>query len=177
MEYERVEGGAAVVIALVGKTKVLLVRSRNHPDPKWKLIAETVKPGESILNTVKYGLEEEAGLENIKTELGLDGKIARFIDPRILKVVRFGEPELMVKAKFKHWRHFFGVLTTDEVIHQLSQADRFTEESDGRGGFEVEALETMEFPLSGLSDMVGLLRPHAELIRSIPQRTTTEVGT
>lgn len=169
MQYERVEGGAAVVIALISEAKILLVRSRNHPDPKWKLIAETVKPGESILNTLKYGLEEEAGFKDIKTELGSDGKIERFSDSRILKVVEFGEPEYM-RTKVPHYRHFYGVLTTDEVIHQLSGEDHHIEEIDEGGHPEVEDLETMEFPLEMIESVEGLLRSHAELIRSISGR-------
>jgi ADP-ribose pyrophosphatase YjhB (NUDIX family) len=175
VRYEQVEGGAVVVIALISKSKILLVKNLDHPEPKWKLIAETVKPGESILNTLKYGLEEEAGLENIKTELGQDGKIAKFTDPRIIKVVEFGEPEYLEKVRVKHYRHFYGVLASDELLNSLTGERRHTEENDGNGGTEVEALETGTFPISMIGDMPGLLRQHSELIRSIPERVEREI--
>jgi hypothetical protein len=175
MQYERVEGGAAVVAALIGEKNGLFIKNLNRPDPKWKLIAETNKPGESILHTLLSGLAEEAGLKDIKTELGQDGKIARFNDPRIKRVVQFGEPEY-IRSKVPHYRHFFGVMTTDEVIHGLSGAHHHIEEPDGRGGIETEHIETMEFPLAMLDNIPNLLRQHAELIRSIPGKVATEVG-
>lgn len=172
MKYEQVEGGSAAVFALKGETKILLGRNPRRRDPKWKLFAETMKPGESILNTLLAGLTEEAGMTDIKTEMGENGKVARFIDPRIKGVVEFGEREWIASTRIPHWRHFFGVITTDEVINRLSGETHIIEEED-----EVEEIQTMEFPLAMLETLGdSLLRPHAELIRSIPQRKVKEVG-
>lgn len=174
MLHERVDGGACVIIALVGEKNILLIKDLSKIDPKWKLIAETVKPGESYLHTVLAGLTEEAGMKDIKTELGPDNKVARFTDPRILGVVQFGEPEY-VRSKIPHYRYFYGVFTTDEVISSLSGETHHIEEDDGKGGRAIEHIETMHFPLTALESVRDLLRPHAELIRSIPNRQKIDI--
>ncbi len=175
MQYEQMVDGAAVVVALIGESNILLVRNMEHPDPKWKLIAETNKPGESILHTLVSGLEEEAGMEKIETKLGSDGKIVSFIDPRIKEVVQLGEPE-RVNSRIPHFRHFYGVRVADELIHELSGKVHLTEERNGEGKIEGEHLETKEFALVDLDDLgKDLLRQHAELIRSIPGRTRSVV--
>jgi|GEM_PF-2938167 len=176
MQYERVEGGHAVVVAPITGSDILLIRNPDRRDWKWKLVAETQKPGESILQTLKSGLEEEIGLKDIKTELGADGKIARFVDPRIKQVVRLGEPEYLENTRIPHWRHFYGVLLDDSIMSELSGERHTTIENDGRGGTEVEDIHTMKFPLAYLDQIPNLLRQHEELIRSIPQRTRTIIS-
>jgi hypothetical protein len=175
MKYERVEGGSAVVVAPLTQKDIMLIRNPGRLDWRWKLVAETQKPGESILQTLKAGLEEEIGLKDIKTELGADGKVARFVDPRIKQVIKFGEPEYIEKTKIPHWRHFYGVVLDDVTMSQLSGERHTIEEDDGKGGIEVEDIQTMKFPLTLLDQIPNLLRQHEELIRSIPQRERVEV--
>src|SRR5581483_3408137 len=114
------------------------------------------------------------GLRGIKTELGVDGKIARIIDERIEKVAQLGDPEY-VRARKPHERFFYGVKVPDELIHELSGQRITIEEEDGQGGIEVEDIETAEFPLAMLDSIENLLRPHAEMIRSIPNRVVHQI--
>ncbi|MSR70641.1 NUDIX hydrolase [Candidatus Kaiserbacteria bacterium] len=161
------EGGSVVVVAVVGQTEILLIRETTKPLPiYWKLVSETVEPGESLLNAVIGGIREEAGFKDIAVEYGPDGKVKKVIDPRIKRVVEFGGRE-WIKSRYPHWRHFFGILTTDEVIKGLSGKYHKIDES--------EEINTQVFSLNSLHTLPDLLRQHAELIRSIPRCSMTEV--
>lgn len=174
MQHEQIVGGKCAVIALYGDTKILLIRNPGRPDWKWKLLSETNKPGESMMQTLVSGLDEEAGFKGIKTELGADNKIARITDERIEKVGQLGEPEY-IRSRKPHDRYFYGVKVSDKLIHELAGQRITIEEDDGQGGTEVEDIETAAFPLAMLDGIENLLRPHAEMIRSIPNRVVHEI--
>ena len=148
-----------VVAAIIGETKILLIKERTKPTPHyWKLVSETVEPGEPILNALWGGLREEAGL--ILNVRRINGQVVEIIDER-LKVAKQLIPSHMVAGHFPHQRHFWGLLTTDEVVMSLS-GQQLTGDIN-------EEIETMAFDLAELEGVVDLLPKHRELISRIPQ--------
>jgi ADP-ribose pyrophosphatase YjhB (NUDIX family) len=150
-------GGAAIIVAILGETKILLIRETTKPLPHcWKLVSETLGKDEPILDGLCRGVDEEAGL---RLEVRLtNGKVFSVTDPRIIVVAEL-VPSHMVPSEVPHRLHFWGLLTTDEVVMSLS--GRHLE------GDTNEKIDTMAFNLSELEAMDDLLPPHRELIRSI----------
>ncbi len=172
MASKHYPGGSVVVVALMGETQILLIKETTKPAPHyWKLIGETVEPGESLLNALIGAVREEAGWndKNGIPNIGATyegGKVTAVTDPRIKRIVQFGEKE-RVEARCWHWRHFFGVLTTDDMVKKLAGA-HLSVDAD-------EEIETQMFPLAMLETLPGLMRKHEELIRSIPKCKMVDV--
>lgn len=160
---KHIKGGAVVVVALLGETEILLIRETTKPRPHlWKLVSETAEPGEPILNTLWGGVREEAGF-NMKARLNERGEVVGIIDPSVVAVKELAPPEWVSGrgVRAPHWRHFWGVLTTDHVIKRLS--------GKHLSGDENEEIDTQAFPLASLQTLPDLLHQHAEMIRNIPQ--------
>lgn len=152
------EGGTVVIAAILGETKILLIKEITKPIPHfWKLVSETVEPRESILAALCRGVEEEAGLK-LETRQA-NGTVVEIIDPRIRSAKQLA-PSHMVQGKYPHRRHFWGLLTTDDVVMSLS-GKHLT-------GDVNEEIDTMAFDLFELEVMVDLLPQHREIISRIP---------
>lgn len=162
---QRPFGGAVIVAAIIGESKILLIKETTKPTPHfWKLVSETLLPDESILDGLCRGVAEEAGL------VGLEGRkindqMVKLTDPR-LKVAKQLIPSHMVQRPTPHRRHFWGLLTTDKVVMSLS-GQRLTGDTN-------EKIETLAFDLAELEDMVDLLPRHRQLIEQIPQGAFAE---
>ncbi len=151
---KHVPGGAAVVIAIMGEKKILLIKETTKPRPHfWKFVGETVEPGEPILNALWGGVREEAGLELEARRVG--GKVVEIIDPRI-KVTRQLLPPHWVQSHTPHKRHFWGLMTTDEVVLALS--------GKHHTGDVNEEIDTLAFDLSELDKMPDFHPQHRKLI-------------
>ena len=157
-------GGAVVVVAVIGETEILLIRETTKPKPHyWKLISETAEPDEPILNTLWGGVREEAGFE-MKAERDEKGKVVKIVDPHVKAIKELAPPEWVSSGRAPHWRHFWGILTTDHVVTRLS--------GKHHSGDENEEIDTHAFPLAGLHTLPDLLRQHVEMIRNIPQHAS-----
>src|SRR3989344_3360054 len=151
---KHVHGGAVVVVAILGQTQILLIKETTKPLPHyWKLISETVEPGEPILNAVWGGVREEGGFE-MKAEYDTGGKVIKITDPNVVQVKELNQRE-WGEGRIPHWRHFWGVVTTDHVISRLS--------GKRLSGGPDEKIETLSFPLARISSIPDLLRQHAEM--------------
>lgn len=157
---QHVRGGAVIVATIIGETKILLIKETTKPTPHYfKLVSETLLEGESILNALCRGVAEEAGLKDLKVR-EVNGQVVEIIDPR-LKAARQLIPSHMLMKPSPHRRHFWGLVTSDEVIMSLS-GKHLTGDVD-------EEIDTMAFDLSELDKMVDLLPKHRELINQITQ--------
>ena len=157
---QRVLGGAVIVAAIIGEKKILLIKETTKPlSHFWKLVSETLLDGESILNALRRGVGEEAGLNDLKVrEIG--GQVIEIIDPRLKAVKQLIASHMLTKPT-AHRRHFWGLVTSDDVINSLS-GKHLT-------GDVNEEIETQAFDLSDLEGMVDLLPRHRELIKQIPE--------
>lgn len=161
---KHVAGGAVVVAAILGETKILLIKERTKPLPHyWKLVSETVEPGEPILDALQRGVGEEAGLK-LEVRRGTDGKVIEITDQRLNAVKQLAASH-MIAGKFPHRRHFWGLLTSDHVVMSLS-GQQLT-------GDVNEEIETQAFDLAELETMVDLLPKHRELIQQLKQPART----
>ena len=160
---KHVEGGAVVVVAIVGKTKILLIKETTKPLPHfWKLVSETVEPGEPILNTLWSGVQEEAGLElGVRRE---DGEVVDFVDDRA-DVVEACPPHWVPHKYRPHTRYFYGIITSDAIIQSLSGQHLI--------GDENEKIETQAFDLAELEGMVDFIPKQRELIEKLRQKAST----
>jgi len=152
--------GAVVVAAIIGETSILLIKEVTKPTPHyWKLVSETVENGEPILDALQRGVAEEAVL---KLEVRLaNGQVVEIIDKRI-NVARQLVPSHMLWKPTTHRRHFWGLMTTDEVVQSLS-GQKLT-------GDKNEEIETKAFPLAELGKMAEFrefLPHHDKLINMI----------
>lgn len=157
---DKVRGGAVIVVALIGETKILLIKETTKPLPHYyKLVSETLLDGEPILNALCRGVAEEAGLKELETRM-LNDQVVEILDPR-LKAVKMLIPSHMLMKPTPHRRHFWGLMATDELIMSLS-GQHLT-------GDVNEEIDTMAFDLSELEKMVDLLPKHRELIQNLLQ--------
>lgn len=157
---KQVPGGAVVIAAILGETKILLIKETTKPTPHyWKLISETVEEGESILSALVRGVGEEGGF-NLEVRTS-GGQVVEITDQR-LKAARQLVPSHLVPKPQPHKRHFWGLLTTDAVICSLS-GKHLT-------GDVNEEIDTLAFDLSELETMVDLLPKHRELIKQVTQK-------
>jgi ADP-ribose pyrophosphatase YjhB (NUDIX family) len=160
LHTQHVRGGAVIVAAIIGETKILLIKETTKPTPHYfKLVSETLLEGEPILNALCRGVAEEAGLKDLKVR-EVNGQVVEIIDPRLTAVKQLIPSHMLVKPS-PHRRHFWGLMTTDEVIMSLS-GKHLT-------GDVNEEIDTMAFDLSELEKMVDLLPKHRELINQITQ--------
>ncbi len=151
------ESGAVVVAAIIGRSKILLIKEVTKPIPHyWKLVSETVEPSEPILNALWRGLGEEAGFV-LDVERDGDGIITDFIDDRI-SLHKLLEPH-EVQGWLPHTRHFYAAITSDELILSLSGKTLH--------GDKNEIIETHAFGISELEGMADFLPAHRALIQSI----------
>jgi ADP-ribose pyrophosphatase YjhB (NUDIX family) len=148
------------VVAIIGETKILLIKETTKPLPHyWKLVSETLLQDEPILNALNRGVGEEAGLKDLEVR-ELNGQVVEFTDPRLKAVRQLIRSHLVSKPQ-QHRRHFWGLMTSDEVIMSLS-GKHLTGDVD-------EEIDTMAFDLSDLEGMMDLLPKHRELIKQIPR--------
>ena len=156
-QSKHIVGGAVVVVAILGETKILLIQETTKPKPHyWKLIAETLEPGEPILNALWGGVREEAGLE--LSVRRLNGQVVEIADGR-LKAAKQLLRSQWVQSHFPHHRHFWGLLTTDEVVQTLS--------GKHLQGDKNEEIDTMAFDLADLEKMVDFHPVHRKLIEQL----------
>lgn len=159
------EGGAAVLVAVMGETLILLIRETTKPLPHfWKLPGETVEKGEPIINAVLGAVREEACFADLCTGIDPSTKTLKANDPRVHAVKELAPPE-WVESRRPHWRHLWGVLTTDEVIKSLS-GRHFSHPT------EKEEIDTGAFPLANFEYIPNIMRTHVQVIRSIPRHVT-----
>ena len=156
----RHHGSAVVVIPIVGETLTLLIREGHKSLKYWKFIAETVEEGESVLDTLCRGVDEEAGLK-LRTK-SYEGHVIEIIDPRVAFVRSLISP-CMVKSAFPHMRYFWGLSTSDEVISSLS-GKHLSVDAD-------ESIYTQAFELSELERMSDFLPQHRRLVEQIPWKS------
>jgi hypothetical protein len=145
-----------MVVAIVGETKILLIKETTKPLPHyWKLVSETMEPNEVIARAICRAVEEEAGLKlDIPPSSG-GTTINLATDARVKGLTQFVPPH-MVSGRFPHRRHFWGILTTDKVVMSLS-GKHLTGDSN-------EEIDTMAFNIYELDGMVDFLPQHRELI-------------
>ena len=149
-------GGAVIVVAILGETKILLIQESTKPLPHyWKLVSETLGKDEPVLEGLCRGVYEEAGLQ-LQVRYGVHGTITEVIDPRV-QCLKPLVPSHMLPSQIPHRRHFWGILTTDEVVMSLS--------GKHLEGDTNEQIDTMAFNLDELGTMVDLLPTHEELIQ------------
>ena len=159
-QTDKVQGGAVIVAAIIGEEKILLIKETTKPLPHYfKLVSETLLDGEHILNALCRGVAEEAGLKDLGTRAP-NGQVVEVLDPR-LKAVKMLVRSHMLMKPVPHRRHFWGLVTTDELIMSLS-GKHLT-------GDENEEIDTYAFDLSELEGMVDLLPQHRELIMQLKQ--------
>ena len=154
-------GGAAIVVAILGETKILLIKETSQLLPHyWKLVSETLNTDESVLDGLCRGVDEEAELK-LET-LRVKGSVVKITDPRI-RVVKKLVRSHMVATRIPHRLHFWGLLTTDQVVMSLSGKHLANAEN--------EIIDTMAFNISELDGMRDFHPHHRELILSIPKAT------
>ncbi len=157
---DQTQMGAVVVAAILGETKILLIKETTKPTPHyWKLISETMEPGEPILDALQRGVSEEAGLE-LEVRRSSDNTVAEIIDGRVKVAQQLIRSHVLEKPR-PHRRHFWGILTSDEVVMSLS-GKHLT-------GDVNEEIDTMAFDKADLEKMVDLLPRHRELIMQLKQ--------
>lgn len=161
-EQERKPGGAVVIVALIGETKVLLGMEITKPLPHyWKFVGETVLPGESILSALCRGVAEETGL---KLEVRKDGdQVVEITDKRVIAVGQL-LPSEDVASAVPHRRHVWGIKVSDGVIESLS--------GQRLQGDPNETIETGVFDRSTFDLMPNFHPAHRKLMERIKERNT-----
>lgn len=160
---KHVPNGKVVMAAILGETKVLLIKEVTKPTPHFfKFPAETVEPGESILSALKRGVEEEAGVKDLQVRYS-GGDIVEVIDSRF-KVVRQLMAPHWVHSHYYHKRYFWGLLTTDVFVKSLAGQHLF--------GDKNEEIYTAVFDLAELDKMMDFHPQHRELIKQLAHAPT-----
>jgi hypothetical protein len=148
-----------MVVALFSANHILMIKEPTKRLPHYyKLLSETFEPNEAALNALWGAIREEAGLE-LEVKRNDLGEVDEITDKRVSVYKQVFEPE-WIETRRPHWRHFWAVMTMDEVILSLDDK-RLNPEPD-------EVLLTLARPFSThlLTDE-ETLQPHRELLRRL----------
>jgi ADP-ribose pyrophosphatase YjhB (NUDIX family) len=141
---EHKPGGATVLVILYSTRHILLVKNlRDRRKPLWKFIAETVEPGEPVLNTLVAGTREEGGLElpavwqgKVVTKVGSDDVVVKQVCP----------PEFLSEARTPHWRHLYKVRLSDDLLMSLHDKKHDADEDELMHTWAFELFEPEQMP-------------------------------
>lgn len=171
MAHTNEDGGAVVVVAIIGETKILLIKETTKPEPHyWKFVSERLKNDrfgrlEPILNGLRAGVAEEAGLV-LEARFEND-EVREIIDPRVKAYRQLLRSHVLPHPR-PHRRHFWGVCVSDALIEQLS--------GKNLTGDVNEEIVTQAFSLQELEKMVDFLPGHRKLLEELKEAMRKEAA-
>jgi len=147
--------GAALVVALTGGDKVLLIRELTKPSPVFhKFISETFKNGEKVLDVLVRAVREEANfpLPHERDQSGHVTKIVNF-------TTTMSACETINTYNRTHHRHFVIVKMPESIL--VAQGGKKFITSDN------ERIETSIHELDGLRTVPNFLPQQEELRKKL----------
>jgi 8-oxo-dGTP pyrophosphatase MutT (NUDIX family) len=145
MQPNQVEGGAAVIAALVSGPYVLCIIQPDRHDPQYKFAGGTVEQGEDIMQALIREVAEETGY---------------VISPADSPPEKVLERDL--SRPIPHTQHFFLVPVEERDLFNLD--DKILKED------HVETIQTKVFHTDVLRALPNFLRPQRPLLQALEER-------